>query len=109
LKGIVGECQEVLKVSSPALSAMENEDEKDLTIISTPYWLGTHTNTMPSAFVPIIDQLVAFHSIKNGWLIDFDFARPYGLTTTYPPNYQKLLDDGTRLGKPDEIITKSYD
>jgi hypothetical protein len=105
---------------------MESEGKKELTIISTPYRVGTHTSTMPTAFIPIIDNLVALHaegyvhgdiraynmvfgdSIEDGWLIDFDFAGPYG-KARYPPNYQKNLDDGIRLGKHDVMITKMHD
>jgi hypothetical protein len=105
---------------------MENEGAKDLTIISTPYRVGTHTSTMPTAFIPIIDQLVALHAnnyvhgdiraynmvfgnvTKDGWLIDFDFSGPFK-NTTYPTNYQNDLGDGSRLGKQNEMITKLND
>jgi hypothetical protein len=120
----VGECQVVLKLSSPAL--LRREGDKELTIITTPYRVGTHTTTRPTAFLPIIDQLVAIHAknyvhgdirafnmvfgedVTNGWLIDFDFAGPCG-KTTYPPDYVNSLGDGRRLGRENRMITKMHD
>jgi serine/threonine protein kinase len=126
LQDIVGVCRTVLKFSKiPALPTMEGN--KELTIISTPFRVGTHTTTQPTAFLPIIDQLVKLHDKnyvhgdiraynmvfggdgENGWLIDFDFAGPCGEKTKYPPKYNSILFDGDRLGRQNEKITKLHD
>jgi hypothetical protein len=129
LQDIVGECSVVLNVLNQTFPRTEEKenDKKELTIIVTPYRSGTHTCTMPTAFLPIIDHLIALHgknyvhgdiraynmvfgdyNQQEGWLIDFDFA---GLCNTkkVPPNYRGSLDDGSRLGQPGKTITKYHD
>jgi hypothetical protein len=95
-----------------------------LTLISTPYREGGHRVSKPSQFIPIIKNLHSLHELgyvhgdirafntvignESSYLIDLDFAGKAGCVN-YPPGYNSLLEDGSRIGQPNQKIEKCND
>jgi hypothetical protein len=95
-----------------------------LTLISTPYREGGHIVSKPSQFIPIIKNLHSLHEVgyvhgdirafntvignESSYLIDFDFAGKAGFVK-YPPGYNFSLEDGSRIGRPNQKIEKWND
>jgi serine/threonine protein kinase len=95
-----------------------------LTLISTPYREGGHSVSKPSQFIPIIKNLHCLHELgyvhgdirafntvignESSYLIDFDFAGKAGFVK-YPPGYNFSLEDGSRIGRPNQKIEKCND
>jgi hypothetical protein len=94
----------------------------ELLVIQTYFHKGRHYALSPMDFGPVVQFLQTMHEngyvhgdvrcaniVFNKCLIDFDLGGRLDDAPTYPDGYKRTLDDGTRLGREREPITKWHD
>jgi hypothetical protein len=94
----------------------------ELVVISIPFVKGKHFASNIEDFIPVVQALRSMHEAGNvhgdircfniifgKGLIDFDFGGQIDKKPKYPPGYNHRVDDGKRLGRENQDITKWHD